>query len=60
MNSTIEYLKGKKTYIVGVAAAITVGAQVAGLISPDTANTLLSMLGVGGLITLRAAISKGA
>ena len=55
----IDYLKGKKTYIVAGAAAGVVFLQMSGLISSDTANSLYGLFGAGAIATIRAAIAKG-
>lgn len=53
-----EWLKGKKTYIVAALGAIVLGLQLAGLISPEIATTAYTALGLGGAVTLRAAIAE--
>ena len=52
----MNYLSGKKTYILAVAALLTIGASFFGFIDADSANTLLAVFGFGGLITLRSAL----
>lgn len=54
----ISFLEGKKTYIIGVLGLMTVAAYLFGLINADIANTLLTIFGFGGLISLRGAIAK--
>lgn len=54
----LNFLQGKKTYIVGTAGLVVVGLYLAGILSPDMANVLLTVFGFGGLITLRSAVSK--
>lgn len=54
----MNFLSGKKTYILGALGLLTIGGYLAGLISVDTANILLPIFGFGGLITLRAAVAK--
>ena len=53
----MEWLKGKKTYIVAGLGGIVLGLQLAGLISAEMAATAYTALGIGGAVTLRAAIS---
>lgn len=52
----MEFLKGYRTYILGVLALITIVSAYFGVIDTDSANTLLSVFGFGGLLTLRAAL----
>ena len=52
----MDYLKGKKTYILAVVALITIAGNLLGYIDADTANVLLTVFGFGGLITLRSAL----
>lgn len=54
----MNFLQGYKTYIIGVVALIIIGASMFGIVDANTANTILSILGFGGLISLRAAVSK--
>ena len=54
----MEFLKGKKTYIVAGAAMLVVGAQLLGFVDTDTANQALAALGFGAIVTLRAAVAK--
>lgn len=58
MDAIKNFLSGKKTYIIAACMAIVVLAQQAGLITADQGNQLLEVLGVGGVITLRAAVAK--
>jgi len=53
-----KLLSGKKTYLVALAAGIVIFLQMIGAIDYDLASTLLSLLGVTGLVTLRAGITK--
>ena len=50
----IEYLRGKKSYIFAAFGALTVFAKLAGFIDDATMNTLLALLGFGGLAALKA------
>jgi len=54
----MSFLDGKKTYILGIAALVTVFGYHFGIVDANLANELLTLFGFGGLITLRAAINK--
>ena len=54
MQAFINFLKGKKTYCTAIAGAIVVFAHLTGLIDSQTFNTLVGLLGFGGLAALRA------
>lgn len=56
MKGLLNALKGKKTYLVALIAAVVVALHSVGYIDSDIANTLLSFLGLSGLVTLRASI----
>jgi ABC-type sugar transport system ATPase subunit len=58
VRAMLEALSGKKTYILAIAAGVTLAAQLAGFIDEGTAAAILSFLGVGGAVTLRSAIAK--
>lgn len=49
-------LKGYRTYILAGTALVVIAGNLLGIVSVDVANTLLSLLGFGSLITLRAAV----
>lgn len=54
----MNFLKGKKTYIIaGLIGVVTVAAAL-GYIGDETKITLIGLLGGGGLATLRAGVSK--
>ena len=55
----LEFLSGKKTYIVGALGMGVTGLWMFGMISADQATQALTALGFGGAMTLRAAIAKG-
>lgn len=59
MGKVITFLSGKKTYIMGAGGLLVVGLWMGGVISDDIATQALAALGFGGIITLRAAVSKG-
>lgn len=54
----IDYLKGKKTYIVATLAGLVVVANQLGYLSTENAETLLVMLGAAGTATLAAKINR--
>lgn len=54
----MEFLKGKKTYIVAALAGLATALHYAGLLETSTLNTVLGFLGAGGLATLRAGVSS--
>lgn len=51
-------LQGYKTYIVAALAALTVFAHSLGYIDDATRDTLLALLGAGGVATLAAKINR--
>lgn len=53
----MNFLSGKKTYILGACGLLTIGAYFLGLLNLDTANMLLGLFGFGGMISLRASIN---
>ena len=54
----MHFLQGKKTYGVAILGALVVLAHLLGLIPESTTDTLLGLLGISGLATLRAALAK--
>ena len=53
----LDFLKGKKTYIVGAVMVVVAGLAAQGYISQTTLTTLESVLTGLGLWTLRAGIA---
>lgn len=51
-------LSGKKSYLIAVFVALVVLAHQLGWIDSDIANTLLGLLGAGGLMALRHGVAK--
>lgn len=51
-------LAGYKTYIIAALVAAVTVAQQLGYLDAATAQTLLGLLGAGGLATLRAGVTK--
>lgn len=58
MTKLITFLEGKKTYIMGFFGIITVVLYLTHVLDANTANTLLTVFGFGGLISLRASIAN--
>lgn len=54
------FLDGKKTYLVALAIAAVVAARRLEWVDEGTYQTLLGVLGAGGLVTLRAGVAKSA
>ncbi len=55
MNKVLDFINGKKTYIVAVIVAATAVAQAFGIVIPEWVYTLE---GAAGLGAVRVAISK--
>jgi hypothetical protein len=55
MAKLIEWLKGKKTYIVAIVAAVTGVLQAFGVVIPEYVYAVLAALGISAV---RAAITK--
>ena len=56
MKAALEFISGKKTYIVAAVAGLIAAAQQLGYEVPVGTYELLTALGLG---TLRAAVKKG-
>jgi hypothetical protein len=54
----LQFLSGRKTYIIAVLVALVAAAQYLGYISTEAAVVLYGLLGAGGIATTRAAIAK--
>lgn len=54
----IEYIKGKRTYIMVGLGAVVLALNLVGVIEQDTMATILTALGMGGVVTLRLAIAN--
>ena len=52
----MEFLSGKKTYIMAFAGAVIQGLVFAGVMEQGQANQLLTLLGFGAAASLRAAV----
>jgi len=55
MTKLIEWLKGKKTYIIAIIGGIVGILQACGVIIPEYVYAILAALGIGAV---RAAINK--
>jgi hypothetical protein len=53
-----EMLKGYKTYIIAALIAVLAGLHAMGYIDEATYQTLLALLGAGGLSTVSAKVNK--
>ena len=51
----LDFLKGKKSYLVAIAVAIIAGLQAYGIVIPEYTYAILGALGLG---TIRAGIEK--
>ncbi|MCS6302351.1 MAG: hypothetical protein H8K07_01595 [Nitrospira sp.] len=58
MLNVLQFLSGKKTYIVSALALGVIGLWLFGVIDQEAAEKMLATLGVSGIITLRAAVTK--
>ena len=58
MGSIVEYLKGKKTNLLGVGIGIVVVLFATGLISREMSEMLLGLLGGGAVLSLGAKIDR--
>jgi hypothetical protein len=54
----MEWLRGKKTYIVTILAGLVLAGYLLGWLDEKTTDALLVMLGFGGLAALRAGVRK--
>jgi hypothetical protein len=54
----VKLFRGSKTYILVACGLVVAGLHLSGMISDEAANTSLTVLGFGGLATLRAGISN--
>ena len=58
ISNLVEFLKGKKTYIVVGLGLVVLALKVTGVLDSTIADSILVALGMGGLATLRLGISK--
>lgn len=54
----MEWLSGKKTYILAVLAGIVTAAYTLGYLSVETYTAVMGFLGAGGVATLRLGMDK--
>ncbi len=54
----MEFLKGKKTYILVTISIVVWGSQAMGWITSSDATKILELLGAGAIATLRAALPQ--
>lgn len=54
----MERLQGKKTYILAAALGLATFARVMGWLDDSLYQTILGLLGAGGLAALRAGVTK--
>ena len=54
----LEFLQGKKTFIVAILMVITAGLYSQGFITDELFKTIEGLLGAGGLAALRAGVAK--
>ena len=52
-------LEGKKTYLVALGVAIATAAHQLGWIDTALYQTILGLLGAGGIAALRSGVNKG-
>ena len=59
MKTILDYLKGKKTYLLSTALGLWAVAAEQGWVSAKTAQEVGLILGALGLSALRAGVTKG-
>ena len=52
----MQYLKGKKSYIISIIGGILCALNLAGILPSEWIEKLLPLLGFGGLAALRAGL----
>ncbi len=60
MGSIVEYLKGKKTNLLGVGIGIVVVLFATGMISKEMSEILIGLFGGGSVLSIGAKIDRGA
>lgn len=60
MDSILSFGKNYRSYLCGAGIIATVALQVMGILDDSTANRLLTVLGGGGIMALRSAITSEA
>ena len=54
----LEFLDGKKSYLLAIAAGLLTMAHSLGWLGDGTYQTLMGLVGAGGLAALRAGVTK--
>lgn len=57
MTKIINFLKGKKSYIIAIVGAIITFCYIAGYMSKETYQVLMTLIGVGTIASVRVAIA---
>ena len=52
----MNYLKGKKTYIIAAIGGVVTAAYMLGMIDMQMWTVIMGFLGAGGMATMRSAI----
>lgn len=58
MSNIIKGLEGYRTYFIGTVGVLVALAWGLGYLPPDAAQSILGILGFGGMLTVRAAIAN--
>lgn len=58
MDALLNFLSGKKTYLMSALGLVVIGLWLFGVIDQAIAEKALVALGFGGAISLRAAVAK--
>lgn len=58
MDTVLNFLSGKKTYLVNAIGLLVLGLWIFQVIDTDVAMKALIALGLGGQISLRSAVAK--
>jgi hypothetical protein len=56
MKKILDFLKGKKTYLIAIIGGVTFAIARLGTISTDIEVQIYTLLGIGSIATLRDAI----
>ncbi len=57
MSKLLEFLKGKKTYVIFALGLLVFALKIGGVIDEKVAIDILTALGLGGLLTIRLALA---
>lgn len=58
MSKIINFLDGKKSYIIAIAMGVTTTLHVLGILNDTAYQTAMGILTGGGIASLKSAISK--